>query len=908
MKPLSDSDTLLHAIYHVFLPPKIPQEGLSQILHSQVDQRLVQLTLEAIEHYRKLTSHNVVAWNSMHRMLSRLAQNTWTSVAKDKLAQDMASMDTGDVLALHIREQNAAVLVRKNATNAVFENFEVQPPNEAVMSVPGKLVRRFPGPTIQIPNSAFNDPGFLQETSNFLVQMSDDVLDDSAAKTTKAGSTVVEVRDSADPHYISELFVAILRGVGQEFETTRVVKRIADEVLWNDTYIPWRRSPLWLIIRVALQTSLASTSEYKHFMVFLHAHLLHICYNNPSFSDDLLFVMRAKLARRLLKVQDSAPQFLLNPVNDIVTRTEELLQARCARIRTTASKLAPLRLDPESALIQSLPNTRQQFTKAVRAGPNVQQPPFVPNHVPRLLGRSNFAAFGGDALRDASVLDKHIALFDFENAVFNDLSTWVGSNRRNKSTCALISSCLEEYVSVADSLYTHDVADRSIMILTVMALWVALDRLVTAQHALLLDYSPEIPENIIDVLLLRSSQHLNQARDIQLYLRRRHADSKAAARGSIFAKRPTSDSFAVRFFDQSPGLQALMREIEENARFHREKKREELNDLNQQHARLQRRIQALSCRCPTTTEGYRHPQDRCERCQTKMAANRMVIKVHEWPLPSDQLAAKMVVFELRCPEAVKIWRSGTYFILCDLGGSSRDASVTQHHRILADYAGLTKWTSQLAESANRITIASSTKSFLHSHYGYTLIPASESSVCPQNGLTFGLFDSERHVWATGPFIDASFAKYGTFLLQEGSPYQYLQHSLGGTSHTSNQIIASQSDCPQGISLHEHYAFGTLRSGPRLQWMNIARGLEESCLSFNRAEVDSLHAQAAWQIGPLSQNDTSRDWHLELNDPQYGRRLVAQAQRLLDRVKGSWLESTSVRTIGIVFNPLKYGFR
>ncbi|KAG9091866.1 hypothetical protein FRC06_000351, partial [Ceratobasidium sp. 370] len=630
-------------------------------------------------------------------------------------------MRTRDVLALHIREQNAAVLVRKNAVDTTFEIFEVQAPNAAVMSVPGKLIRHFPGQAVQIPDSVFSDQGFIQETANFLVQMSEDILEGSSAKTTKAGSTVSEVRDSADPHYISQLFVAILRGVGKEFEPKRVVKRIADEVLWHDAYLPWHRSPLWLIIRVALQTSLSSTEAYKRFMVFFHAHILDLCHNNPSFSSDLLFVMCAKLARRLLKAQDSAPEFLVRVVGDITNRTEEILQSRWTEIQNRVAKVPSLHLDPQDVIIQPVPNTRQHLQRILEARPNLTQPPpFVPDKISRLLHHADFADFHNGALQKAFAVDKHIALFDFESTVFKNLSGWIDDSLESEFAC------------------------------------------------------------------------------------------------------------------------------------------------------------------------------------TKLA-NKMRVDVHEWPLPAKELDAKAVVFELGCPDALNYWRSATYYILCDLGRSSREQATMQC--TLAGYEGLAPWSGQLKRPTHRITLASTTKPFIRSHYKKPKIPASESSVCVKNGLTFKLFDLTQKAWAAGPFFETSFAYFGTFVLPDGSPYQHLRYALEGTSHTSNQVLADQSDCPQDISLHEHYAFGTLRSGSRLQWMNIVRGLEENCLSFNRIEVDLLHTQAAWQIGPLLPDSQFRDWHLELEDPRYGRLLVAQALRMLDRVKGSWLEATSVRTIVMLVTRL-----
>ncbi|KAG9127629.1 hypothetical protein FRC07_011512 [Ceratobasidium sp. 392] len=896
MEPLSDTDVLLHIVYYVFLPPKLPQEAPNKDSQSQIDQQLANLARDALGRYRKLDLHSTDAWSNVHDMLTRIAEDAGIPLAKNRLEQNMDAMKTGDVLAIHISEQNAAVLVRMGATDTTFEMFEVQAPNAKVMSTSGKLVRQFPGPAVQIPNSTFHDRAFLKEVANFLAQMSN-VLKGSTAKTTRAGSTVSEVRDATSPHYILQLFAGILRGAGKHVEPNRVVKRVGDEVLWEDAYVPWRRSPLWLVIRVALQTTLNSNANYKNFMFFFRAKLLRLC-QASAFPSDLLFVMQAKLARRLLKIHESVPESLVQTVKTITTRTEGFMKARWDRIQKQVPQVLPLDLNCENMTMISLPTLRRPLTATSRSHQNLKHSTFTPNHVSRMFGFTIFTKFDSDDLRDATIADRCTALFDFEHAVSKDLWNWVDLYLHEEAACACLSRCIEEYTSVALSTYTHDVADRSIMILNVLSLWMALDRLATSQHALLLDYSPEIPENVVEVLLLRSSQDLQQAKAIQLHLRRRYAKSKAAARGSIFAETNTRNSFAARFFDQSPSLQALKETIEEEARLDREKKLREMDTLNKQHSRLLQQIQLLDCKCVVTAGVLPYGQDRCQRCQTKDKADQMYIGVHEWPLPSNSLDAQVVIFELECAMAIRAWRCATYKILCDLGDSSRDARKTKHHCLLADYnPALNEWNDRTGWSAvDRITIASPTKSFLRSHYSMTRIPATKDTVSVNNALSFQLFDSEERVWVTSPFSDTSFAKYGTFLLPQGSPYQYLNFALEGTSHTSNQVLASQSDCPQHISLHEHYAFGTLRSGPRLQWMNIVRGLEENILSFNRIEANLLHTQAAWQLGPLSQDNGSRDWHLELDDPHYGRCLVAQAQGVLDRVKGSWLEAATVQTI------------
>jgi hypothetical protein len=131
--------------------------------------------------------------------------------------------------------------------------------------------------------------------------------------------------------------------------------------------------------------------------------------------------------------------------------------------------------------------------------------------------------------------------------------------------------------------------------------------------------------------------------------------------------------------------------------------------------------------------------------------------------------------------------------------------------------------------------------------------------------------------------------------------------VSGTQHTPNDILASQADCPEEITLHEFIAFSGLRSGPRLQWLNIARELASPYLSFRREEVHTLVTQAAWQLGPLS--DGVREWHIDLNIPSFGNTLLRELESLLEKIRTNWLEEVTVRTIGAsdISDPILVSF-
>ena len=83
-------------------------------------------------------------------------------------------------------------------------------------------------------------------------------------------------------------------------------------------------------------------------------------------------------------------------------------------------------------------------------------------------------------------------------------------------------------------------------------------------------------------------------------------------------------------------------------------------------------------------------------------------------------------------------------------------------------------------------------------------------------------------------------------------------------------------------------------GPHLQWLTIARELASPFFSFNR-EVHTLITLAAWQLGPLS--DSVCEWHADLTVSSFGNALLHEMGCLLVKIKASWLEEVTIRTVG-----------
>lgn len=103
---------------------------------------------------------------------------------------------------------------------------------------------------------------------------------------------------------------------------------------------------------------------------------------------------------------------------------------------------------------------------------------------------------------------------------------------------------------------------------------------------------------------------------------------------------------------------------------------------------------------------------------------------------------------------------------------------------------------------------------------------------------------------------------------------------------TRQMISSllKPDCPKEISQHEFLGFSGLRSGPCLQWLNIARELASPFFSFSREEVHTLITQAAWQLGPLLGN--GREWHADLTVSSFGNALLHEMECLPVKIRAS----------------------
>ncbi|OAX34983.1 hypothetical protein K503DRAFT_868567, partial [Rhizopogon vinicolor AM-OR11-026] len=893
-----DQSGLEYIINHVFCPLKLPQ-GNDHSLENDV--ALSQAVVDAALTFNdQLPSNEQLLWMSSLKMLRNLKDSIrFSTLSANEVQSQMSAMYNKDVLVYMIRAQNAAVVMRKLESETIFESFEISPDPAAVMGAKGKLICSYPGPAIAVANTIVGDPTFAPELVNFLVHMDQDVLD-AAATRTKAKSTVLEQRETTHPRYITELLTGILRGLGSIADVPRIRKRIGDDVLWDKAKLPWRRSPLWLVIRVALQTTLersalAGRTMYKSFMLFFMTALTRLAINH-DLSNEILHFMSAKIARRLFKLGSSASPGLSHMVNEVTGEVRGILEERWGSVQDAQEASPPW--DPETLRVLqdtylSLNTSREYIRHALynQHSPSVPTS-FNPNH--HVRGTiDDFLDTDASFLAAAHTAEPSLALADFETVIRLGIDDWVArvSSQTAETACISIEACACAYSSRALKSYKGNPENLSIMLITLLELWVAMDKIVVGQIPLLAEYFPEIPLSLLERLLIRKSSALNRVKLLHTYLQARHHSTFSCP--SVFSSTTNDKSFAVRYFHQSSKLKSLKLNIETDAEKERKEKKKELETLNKKHGDLQKRAETLSHEYLYDSRGRRHhkKKKKCPKCCLEKEIQSMTIEVHEWPLPARGEDAIIVVFELASPIAFDMWRSMTFHILVDIC-TPEDIFPNSPFQTLPQYAALKRY--HKCHPRKRLTLASDAKPFLNCHYGDTQIPTVEDKVFVNNGFVFRPYDTTTDAWASNLLSHCNSSNLCTFRLPKG-PYDGLQRYLAETSHTSNEVIANQTDCHKDMTIHEFIAFGALRSGPLLQWMNVLRELRARTLNFRQEEVHLQFAQTASQVGPIS-SDEELLWHGELNSIPFTSTLFGELESLMASIEGNWLEGVTISTI------------
>ncbi|KAF8137291.1 hypothetical protein EV363DRAFT_1394838 [Boletus edulis] len=483
---------------------------------------------------------------------------------KFDISQQVGGMKAGDVLVFPTPDYvtTSGVIFRKHDNFTLYET--VNAVRDLVKSK--KLICSHPELAIMIPNVVFDDQGFRSELADLLSGTSEELL---TSRLHRAGRPVKPRRITKHPSLVSI------------FRDTHGRK--------GDDLLPMRsRSELWFIIRVAIQSSLDLSPPchgvYKAFVLFLMYNIANHAINiNSSLPSFLIHSMSAKILRRFRKLF-SVTQWLQDAVFDTCTNLSQTLDQRWQGMQAaqrSSSPLDPFQLDLVKDIQPSLSHIHGYISDSLTNHDSNSSPsrmPFFPNHRPR-GSLNDFLSDPDDFLSNfvdtfptgvsQIQADIHIALYDVEWAVTEDIDEWLACVTDVEKACEQLEHLIYRYQLAALDIYhgvggfgrlPTDPDHLSIMLLTIIELWVALDKLVIKEIPILADYSPEVPINLLCRVLLHDTVSIHRFRRVFQYIFARH--TLAHPGWSVFSNEITEHSFPCRYYDSAPHLQHLKARIE----------------------------------------------------------------------------------------------------------------------------------------------------------------------------------------------------------------------------------------------------------------------------------------------------------------------------------------------------------
>jgi hypothetical protein len=278
------AEATTYLYHHLVLPPKLPQKDDSDPAH---ERSLFDMVISGLEYLMVIVDKSyvdtVTCAMSMIKNL-RDSRDIYGDVSEVQLEHMLSKLVAGDMngsLPLEVKAQNAGILISRDGGHMNFEFFELSPTNEAATRST-RLLRTFPGYASRIAINKMRNSKLRKSIVNTIAKMATQSATGFQPQARKNGKDEDEDRDTAAPGLVTDLLLTIINAHGEPTGSKRILKATREDVLWNGGLYPWRRSPLWLLIRISLQlwftrssiNTQSSGKLYKAFMICLIAQLL----------------------------------------------------------------------------------------------------------------------------------------------------------------------------------------------------------------------------------------------------------------------------------------------------------------------------------------------------------------------------------------------------------------------------------------------------------------------------------------------------------------------------------------------------------------------------------------------------------------------------------------------------------
>lgn len=911
----------MNVFNHLVLPPRLPdaEDDDVEIISDEIISRLIHATSTI----KTLAGPDQASiWLMVRRLLQRCHSiHAQGRLEKKLLVSEFQGIEHNQPILLHVLEQNAALILRRNITYVLqreaelvarasltrnnrdttdvvtFEAFETSPPSAEVLASDGAFVWDFPDRVACIPFTEFQKPSLQEALADFLEKGSTEPLRCFQAHITKAQTSVVESRDTASPALLTDVLIPLLESIGSSAGAnfSRLRKRVRDDATIKAAELPWRRLPFWLVLRVGIQRQLQlflgndpGRACYKFLVTTLLIEFLNEC--PGQLSPEFTLMLRAKVCRRLAKLEqekcnstvtyghlfDTTGSFfkesIMRVTNSVNAAWEKFKQDTSRRIPRL-----PMRAD-EDAQHLVLANSNSYLANVLNLS-RTRKKPNLSLELP--------------ISRDKTI--ERVEQFTHRYSQLAELESRIQSKEEPQLTeipeahlhCEKLANTILDLFQTVGTAYESDPEQISVFILCLFTLWIRLDKSMVAVCPLLLKYHPVFTPELLNALHLPTISGMKRLHSIQLYLKVRCNASEHQT--NIFSE-PDEHCFVVKYVAQSDQMKKLLERIQDASSFSRQAKESEMKKWLEEYDSHSLGISGGTCTCRFERDGSRTVKG-CTKCWHRRVRNRMKITAHEDFLPENRAKAAAVVFELGVSGSLAAYRNATWkiFRLAHPAEPSSPSPV----KLLKDYQPLARY---YKSSSTGVTIASTSKSFLGTHYKIAKkkMKANISDVLYPNGLNFCYFDSASNVWIKNLDKPLTFEHLcGAHIpsgLQESVIPTLIHPPTELCGPSSYQIVASETRCPSSMSIQEFTAYQRLLSGKARRWLTMLVELGASDVNFSSESTMRIFSHLATQAGPAQiEASPYRDVHVVFKDTAFCDRLATQVRNRLSDITSNWRE-------------------
>ncbi|CAF1027813.1 unnamed protein product [Adineta steineri] len=909
---------------HLFLPQHLPSSADADYLIGQNHQHEHELLEHMNEYFYTIASTDIVNKLPVMSILMECI-NRWSHLQNrhnysiTNIQSTLEQIPSDHFLPLYFHAQNAAILIEIDSNNnqPLISAWQVLLPTDVITSSLMPHFSCFPVATYRLRDrSELAAQVQCELLMNFMI----DTIEYS--KSYKASNEFDETREVPQSHYVCCWWIEQFEGVMVDKTSSNSVqfkKKHRDQIRWNSAALPFRRSGLWMTIKVVLHTILIKRLQTLGTIVYklLITHFFTYVIKNIPMPVDLLVHCIRKIARRLNKIKDLLVSIKYDDksIRTWINHTKQQIEFEIRSKLPDPNWQNVIRMDEKLRLdfcgnYSKLNNNRNIYKHSCKKLQNYLRTNM--NSKNKIARYKPTHAYDDSSTKD---LDDYIPSYDIltktiectTNVALTYMEIWVelcleqwinhsSSTIHGKNRFEILFEFFETYKSAALNYYysekdSNDSISYSRFILTSLTILYCMHQKLCQNEsfARLKEHSIDIPNlfDLFELLTLPTRDDMVRAYNLYKYFE----NFKKKQYPDILSNIDSKNAFGVYYAGQSTTMLYSIQRIRSQADRDKHNKIAEVKKAKENYTQLMDVVNKTVCD-PCTKEH----QKICARCKILAEANKIRVQVFECPIPSKLESALAMIFELQMPIEIRCYRDVLWQFISRLQKETKQNTyewlkVPPHESKLKSYNN--------NSIKSKVRLVSSIKSITQSHYSP---PPSIGST----SVTGFLFENSLKVQIS-PNKPMLFDDECVILTPKINhpDYKKLQFTIRNTQFLQNHVIARLADCPIRMKTTQFVEFGSFRSGHRLQWWNLLIIFEMDSLLLAEESVVILIMHSLLQYGPVTIHPSSfsNSWcpgsHRELLEDHFVDELILRLDRRLDECKLNWQNELVLLIISII---------